>query len=342
MLAPVHNPRLLSIGWVRSLESDVTGATGRSAAVGDAATVGPDAGGWATRRAERNPCAVGPLPFRRPRRVIRRGDGAWEIDAPIEVRRVRCRHHGVIPDHVAKHGRVCGYPTGVIPRPSSVAVTPVQRVVAAPHRLCDVHVGHVEPSVVGPSIAIRASHSHLNNSVLGQSQRSRGRDTGSRVTYRHVPRAIQIAQWSRRCGGRRWWWWWWRRRWWWRWRWREGRLVAVGKPALSAISGWLARTAPWWCWTARAGPTLAVAGAGVSFPSSTLAEWLVPYGRAERHPRWTGCRWRWRRGHAGADGPFSEPGCTGYVRMTVAEEEPPAATTCPHGVIAVEAAEPSP
>ena len=68
MLAPVYNPRLRSIGWVRGLESDVTGgATGRIAAVGDAAAVGPNAGGWATRRAERNPSAVGALPFSRPR-----------------------------------------------------------------------------------------------------------------------------------------------------------------------------------------------------------------------------------------------------------------------------------
>lgn len=212
MLAPVHDPRLWSIGWVRSLESCITGATGRSAAIGDAATVGPDARGWATRRAERDPGAVRALPFRRPGRVIRRGDSAWEIDAPIEMWRVWCRHRGVIPDHIAQHGRVRRYPTGVIPCPSSMAVAPVQRVVAAPHRLCNVHVRHMEPAVVRPSVAIRASHSHLDN-VIGQSQHSRGPDSSSHVTHRHVPCAIQIAQRPRWCGGRRW-------KWWWRGRWR--------------------------------------------------------------------------------------------------------------------------
>ena len=142
MLAPVDDPRLRSIGWVRSLESDITGATDRSAAVRDAAAVGPSAGGWATRRAERNPCAVGPLPFCRPSRVIRRGDGAREVNPPVEMRCVGRRHCGVlhkqqqklgqriiqpdnsqkeglltVPDHVAKHGGVSRDSTRVVSIP---------------------------------------------------------------------------------------------------------------------------------------------------------------------------------------------------------------------------------
>ena len=244
-----------------------------------------------------------------PARVRRGADRALEVDAPVKVRCARRGHHAVVAEHPPMHCRMGWFSTRW---PCSVAIAPVQAVVSTPHHLRDVHVGHMQPTI-----------KHRPNA------------------HCHIPGAVEITQRSRR----RWWrrrrrrrrWRRWRR---WRWRWKRW-LVAVRKPALSAISGGCARLCGWWCWAAWAGPTLAVAGAWVSFPSSTLAERLVLYGRAERHPRWTGCRWWWRRGHAGADGPFAKPTCTRYIRMTVAEEEAPTATTCPHGVVVAEAPEPS-
>ena len=97
--------------------------------VGDAAAVGPSA--WAAARAERDPCAVGCMAFRRPGGVVGCGNGAREVDPPVEMRCVGFRHHGVctnsnkklrqriiqqdnsqrerlltVPDHVAKHSGV--------------------------------------------------------------------------------------------------------------------------------------------------------------------------------------------------------------------------------------------
>ena len=87
VLAPVDDPRLRGVWRMRSLESDITGATDRSAAVRDAAAVGPSARGRATRRAERDPGAVGRARALGGPAGVRRGaDRARKVDAPVEVR----------------------------------------------------------------------------------------------------------------------------------------------------------------------------------------------------------------------------------------------------------------
>ena len=70
-----------------ALDADARGV------VGDAATVGPSA--RAAARAERDPGAVGCMAFRRPGGVVGGGNGAREVDTPVEMRCVGFRHHGV-------------------------------------------------------------------------------------------------------------------------------------------------------------------------------------------------------------------------------------------------------
>ena len=85
VLAPVDDPRLRGVRRVRSLESEII--TGRSGPVGDAAAVGPSARGRATRRAERDPGAVGRARALGGPAGVRRGaDRARKVDAPVEVR----------------------------------------------------------------------------------------------------------------------------------------------------------------------------------------------------------------------------------------------------------------
>ena len=208
ILTPLDDTRLWRVRWVPNPRLDhATAAAAATAfllvvAVARQDAAAPRSSIGAAASAEGDPRTVDQLPPRLDRcgpiRVLARRHRTLEVDAPVEMGRVRVRHHTVVADHGAED---CGVAA------SDMAVSPVQRVVMLPTVLRDVHRGQAQATV-------------QHRPRFG--------------AQRHVPRAVQVAQgawWSRRS----WWWRRWRRwwRWWWQ-RWGERWLVAAREPALRA------------------------------------------------------------------------------------------------------------